>query len=219
MSDGRAGARALPARAAGARATPSSNVAGGAAAATAPRRPVGVAAASRSLAGLAIGAALGIYLLVRRSHSNGSSPRRRRRRPCTCARRRRTTPTGRTASTTQQAPLATDGTLGTVWQTESYHDAPSLGKPGVGLVLDAGTPVQLHRITVVTSTPGLHRRDPGRRVAGLVPRRRLGDRRSIGRTHRFDLIAAARTATTCSGSRSSARAFHTPGSTRSPASD
>ena len=54
-----------------------------------------------------------------------------------------------------KAPLATDGNPGTYWPTESYRTAPSLGKKGVGLVLDAGRPVQLHRVSVTTSTPGL----------------------------------------------------------------
>ena len=49
---------------------------------------------------------------------------------------------------------ATDGNIGTYWYTESYNDAPSLGKPGVGLVLDAGSSVQLRSITVETQTPG-----------------------------------------------------------------
>jgi serine/threonine-protein kinase len=53
-----------------------------------------------------------------------------------------------------EAGLATDGNPGTSWSTERYYDAPSLNKPGVGLVLDAGAPVALHRIAVTTPTPG-----------------------------------------------------------------
>ena len=52
------------------------------------------------------------------------------------------------------APRATDGRTSTFWSTESYLDAPALGKPGVGLVLDAGSPVVVRRLTVVTTTPG-----------------------------------------------------------------
>ena len=42
-----------------------------------------------------------------------------------------------------EVPLATDGNLATYWQTEHYANPAfgSLGKPGVGLVLDAGSPV------------------------------------------------------------------------------
>jgi hypothetical protein len=49
---------------------------------------------------------------------------------------------------------ATDALASTYWQTQTYFDAPSLGKKGVGLVLDAGKPVQLHRLGFSTSTPG-----------------------------------------------------------------
>jgi eukaryotic-like serine/threonine-protein kinase len=53
------------------------------------------------------------------------------------------------------APLATDGNPATFWSTEIYS-SPAFGnlKPGVGLVLDAGSPVKLGSITVTTDTPG-----------------------------------------------------------------
>jgi hypothetical protein len=51
-----------------------------------------------------------------------------------------------------EAPAATDGNLTTYWRTETYWAA--LGKPGVGLLLDAGRPVAASRIVVVTDTPG-----------------------------------------------------------------
>jgi predicted Ser/Thr protein kinase len=54
-----------------------------------------------------------------------------------------------------EAPLATDGNASTAWQTSSYHfGGGSLGKPGVGVVLDARRPVALKAITVVSDTPG-----------------------------------------------------------------
>jgi eukaryotic-like serine/threonine-protein kinase len=52
------------------------------------------------------------------------------------------------------APRATDSNLATYWYTENYNDAPSLGKPGVGLVLDAHAPTEVSRIVVRTDTPG-----------------------------------------------------------------
>jgi eukaryotic-like serine/threonine-protein kinase len=52
------------------------------------------------------------------------------------------------------APKATDGDQATYWSTETYFSAPSLGKPGVGLVLDAGRTVELGGLTVSTDTPG-----------------------------------------------------------------
>jgi serine/threonine-protein kinase len=54
-----------------------------------------------------------------------------------------------------QAPLATDADPDTYWETEHYRSTPSLNKQGVGLVLDAGRPVQLHQLGFSTSTPGL----------------------------------------------------------------
>ena len=51
-----------------------------------------------------------------------------------------------------EAPRATDGNLTTYWRTETYSVA--LGKPGVGLLLDAGQPVAPRRVVVVTDTPG-----------------------------------------------------------------
>jgi hypothetical protein len=53
-----------------------------------------------------------------------------------------------------KADLATDGNGATYWETEHYNDAPSLGKDGVGLVLDARRPVQLRQLGIATSTPG-----------------------------------------------------------------
>jgi eukaryotic-like serine/threonine-protein kinase len=51
------------------------------------------------------------------------------------------------------AGLATDGQLGTAWDTEHYNGG-NLNKPGVGLLLDAGRAVSPHGIEIVTGTPG-----------------------------------------------------------------
>ena len=53
-----------------------------------------------------------------------------------------------------RANLATDNNGATYWETERYRSAPSFGKEGVGLVLDAKSAVQLHQLGVATSTPG-----------------------------------------------------------------
>jgi serine/threonine-protein kinase len=50
------------------------------------------------------------------------------------------------------ASEATDGNQATFWRTEHYSG--SLNKPGVGLVLDAGKPVKLSKLTVTSETPG-----------------------------------------------------------------
>jgi hypothetical protein len=47
--------------------------------------------------------------------------------------------------------LATDGDLSTLWHTEHYR---TWYKPGVGLVLDAGHPVQPTALTLDTDQPG-----------------------------------------------------------------
>jgi serine/threonine-protein kinase len=50
---------------------------------------------------------------------------------------------------------ATDGNPATAWETERYVNADFGGlKSGVGLVVDAGRPVKLASLTVVSDTPG-----------------------------------------------------------------
>jgi putative peptidoglycan lipid II flippase len=49
-------------------------------------------------------------------------------------------------------PAATDRNPETAWTTEHYQ---SFTKPGVGIVLDAGSPVALKALTVTTTTPGM----------------------------------------------------------------
>ncbi len=50
---------------------------------------------------------------------------------------------------------ATDGDPATAWSTEIYrYPDGSLGKAGVGLVLATSAPVQLHKLTVTSTTPG-----------------------------------------------------------------
>src|SRR5262249_56086565 len=51
-----------------------------------------------------------------------------------------------------QVGLATDGNDATAWSTEQYYDR-TLNKPGVGLVLDAGSPVKASSITITSTTP------------------------------------------------------------------
>jgi len=51
------------------------------------------------------------------------------------------------------ARFATDGNAATYWNTEHYQGF-QLNKPGVGLVLDTGSPRRLARLVVTTTTPG-----------------------------------------------------------------
>jgi eukaryotic-like serine/threonine-protein kinase len=62
-------------------------------------------------------------------------------------------PPGDGAEHDAAAPRAVDGVSTTRWQTEHYR-GDTLGKPGVGLVLDAGRTVHVSRITVISDTPG-----------------------------------------------------------------
>jgi eukaryotic-like serine/threonine-protein kinase len=54
-----------------------------------------------------------------------------------------------------EAPRATDGNEATYWTTEQYDD---FTKSGVGLVLDAGRPVALSRLTLTTDDAGFSAR-------------------------------------------------------------
>jgi eukaryotic-like serine/threonine-protein kinase len=55
----------------------------------------------------------------------------------------------------QLVRYATDGRTSTFWATEKYrYPDGGLGKPGVGLVLDAGSVVKAATITIVSDTPG-----------------------------------------------------------------
>jgi hypothetical protein len=54
-----------------------------------------------------------------------------------------------------EAKLATDGQQDTFWATEHYQSPLSaIGKPGVGLLLDAGRTRKLSQLTVTSDTPG-----------------------------------------------------------------
>jgi serine/threonine-protein kinase len=64
-------------------------------------------------------------------------------------------PQGDGSEHNERAAWATDGNSATAWATETY-DSQDFGglKNGVGLVLSAGSPVKLARLTVTTPTPG-----------------------------------------------------------------
>jgi eukaryotic-like serine/threonine-protein kinase len=60
-------------------------------------------------------------------------------------------PDGDSTEHPEDVPAATDGDPATSWTTETYQ---SFTKPGVGIVLDAGSQVELSELTVATDTPG-----------------------------------------------------------------
>ena len=147
---GRAGARAMPARAAGRGGD--RRPAGGSPARRA-RRPLELAAASRC--------------------SSGSRSARRSASTCSCTGRAASRaaaaasavvhlraptaydPDGTGGENDAAAPRATDGNPEHLLaDRDATTTRRASTRPGVGLVLDAGKAVPLHRITVVTSTPG-----------------------------------------------------------------
>jgi eukaryotic-like serine/threonine-protein kinase len=81
---------------------------------------------------------------------------------------------------------ATDRNPTTYWSTERYNDAPSLDKPGVGVVLDAGTLVQLAQLTVVTDTPGFTAQIEATNTQGGAPEK-VSDSKIVGGTTTFDI--------------------------------
>jgi serine/threonine-protein kinase len=56
----------------------------------------------------------------------------------------------------EEVANATDGDVRTYWETEDYRGSVTFGnlKDGVGIVVDAGRPVKLGTLSVVTDTPG-----------------------------------------------------------------
>jgi predicted Ser/Thr protein kinase len=84
------------------------------------------------------------------------------------------------------AAKATDGNLASYWYTETYRDAPSLGKPGVGLVLDALAPTQVSRIVVRTDTPGFTAYIRATNILG-GPSQPISDTKVVGSRTVFDV--------------------------------
>jgi serine/threonine protein kinase len=75
-------------------------------------------------------------------------------------------PSGPPDSHASTAPSATDGSASTNWYTQIYA-TPDFGrlKDGLGLLVDAGTPVKLSSLRVTTATPGF----AARVLAGTSP--------------------------------------------------
>jgi eukaryotic-like serine/threonine-protein kinase len=78
---------------------------------------------------------------------------------------------------------ATDGDPTTYWTTQTYG---SFDKPGVGLVVDAGRPVALSRLAVVSDTPGFPAtiRASGSPTGGFVA---VSDEQEVGSSTTFGL--------------------------------
>jgi eukaryotic-like serine/threonine-protein kinase len=83
----------------------------------------------------------------------------------------------------------TDGNPATYWTTESYNDAPSLGKPGVGVVLDAGTVTQLKQLVVVNDTPGFTAQIQATNTEGSKPVP-VSSAKVVGSTTTFEITGS-----------------------------
>jgi serine/threonine-protein kinase len=80
---------------------------------------------------------------------------------------------------------AADGKPSTYWTTERYNDF-SATKQGVGLVLDAGRPVEARSVTVRSSTPGFTARiEAGAQPTG--PFERVSADKTVGSSTTFEL--------------------------------
>ena len=106
------------------------------------------------LFGLAlIGGALGLYLAVRTDDSGGGGGGTSG--PIQLAASNAYDPEGDGQENDGLVANATDGNVSTDWHTEHYRTADFGNlKSGVGLVLDAGSPVRPSSITIESSTPG-----------------------------------------------------------------
>jgi eukaryotic-like serine/threonine-protein kinase len=64
-------------------------------------------------------------------------------------------PAGDGEESSGEVGLAVDGNESTAWTTEDYRDPfTAIGKAGVGLVFDLGSPVEVDRIEISSPTPG-----------------------------------------------------------------
>ena len=145
---------------------------------------------------LAAAVAVGAVLILRNDNGGDAGAAAAPAARCTSARSTAYDPYGGDGEHDADAPKATDGNPSTYWPTESYRTAPGLGKPGVGLVLDAGKLVQLHQLAFTTSTPGLTAEilagdSPGGPFDAVV-----GASQTVAGGRADYTIAAARTATT-----------------------
>jgi len=81
-------------------------------------------------------------------------------------------PEGDGKESEDQLQNAIDGNLTTVWDTESYRNGLGALKKGVGLYVDAGSPIAARQLAVVTSTPGYQAEVFG--ASGSKPPRDIG---------------------------------------------
>ncbi len=157
----------------------------------APRRPKQVsrwAIAIGLLALLAIAAIIIGLLAARGSNNNGGTPNARA--PVQISGVTSYDPFGDNKEEHSAAATnITDGNPATYWSTERYNDAPSLGKEGVGVVVDAGTVVELSQLVVVTDTPGFTAEIQATNTEGGAPVK-VSDSKIVGSTTTFEISSS-----------------------------
>src|SRR3954454_12686665 len=97
-------------------------------------------------------------------------------------------PSGDNSEHDAAAPNATDGNASTYWDTEHYQGG--LGKPGVGLVLDAGAAKTLSSITVESTTPGFTAEILAGNTLGSSTMKVDSSKHSVGSSTTFSLGGA-----------------------------
>jgi hypothetical protein len=99
-------------------------------------------------------------------------------------------PRGDDSEYTEKVSFATDGKRDTFWTTEHYNSPDLSWKEGVGVVLDAGRPVEAATIRVRTDTPGYTAQiRAGNLLAG--PFRPVSGSQTVAGTTTFDVDADA----------------------------
>jgi serine/threonine-protein kinase len=94
-------------------------------------------------------------------------------------------PHGDRSEHNERVAAATDRDPATYWTTERYNESNLSGKPGVGLVLDAGRTVEASRLTVSTDTPGFTAQvQAGNALTGLEA---VSEEQTVGATASFEL--------------------------------
>jgi len=137
---------------------------------------------------LAVAAAIVAAVVLRGSNSDKSSQGSggsTSGAPITLSATRAFDPSGDGAEHDGYASRATDGNPQTYWDTEHYRDG--LGKPGVGLVLDAATAKKVGSITLHSSTPGFTAEILAGNTVGSTPPHVDSTPQTVGGTTTFDL--------------------------------